>query len=301
MTHRPLVHIGMPKCASTWLQKHYFNRAHGFTPLFNTTQAYMAFVAARSFDWTDPKPLADIDDSEGLVPLVSLEGLVGKPLIGGANGEVNMYRLLASLPQARILLVIREQRAMLRSMYQLLVNWGYPYPIEQVVENRLPVNIPGFEPAFLCYERAIAAYQKHFGEDAVLVLPMEMFQTEPLAFLGKIGAFCGIDLQRYPVTADVARKENEKRSLVSLELKRLYNSCLAKTRLSPFGLYTPDNIQGAGNVNPSLPGWLNQRLEMRFSNRLNRLIDGRFSASNARTEALTGLSLGQYGYQLPGG
>ena len=69
---------------------------------------------------------------------------MGSPLTGGDNGETILYRLKKTLPQAKILIVIREQRAMLRSLYQLLVNWGCPYDIELLLNNDMPGKLTDF-------------------------------------------------------------------------------------------------------------------------------------------------------------
>ena len=301
MTRRPLVHIGMPKCASTWLQKRFFTPEHGFQVALPTLYTYTLFINPRSFQFQDPRESMELDCANGQVPVLTAEALVGSPLAGGANGETNLYRLQQSLPEARILLVIREQQAMLRSLYKLLVNWGSPYPIETLLYNDLAGNVPRFDPSFLYYDHIINAYQQAFGAESVLVLTLEDFESNPHEFLNSITSFCEIDTDQYPIQADSARRENEGRSLLSLEYKRLYNRYVAKTKFSMGGLLKPIRIQGKANINPNVPAFIDRWMEDRFTKRIQRMTEDIFAESNARTKLLTGLPLDELGYRMPEG
>lgn len=299
MNKRPLVHIGMQKCASTWLQRQFFKPRNGFQQPLDNSPIYWVFIDPRSYEWQNPREQLELENDEGLVPVLSAEALVGNPMAGGVNGETNMHRLKACLPDARILLIIREQRAMLRSLYNLLVNWGMPHSIETLLYNELAVNVPNFEARFLFYDNIIRSYQEQFGRENLLVLPMEQFQVDPATFLDTISRFCELDQTQFPINADTGRRINEKRSLVSLEIKRCYNRYIAKTKLSPGGLYRPIRIQGKCNFNPRVPAWLNERLENRFAARVEKMIAGLYADSNLKTQELTGLDLAEYGYKLP--
>ncbi len=299
MTHRPLLHVGMPKCGSTWLQKHFFLPRNGFTQALSTFGTLLVFVKARSFQWQDCRAELNLEQADALVPVLSLEVLVGEPLTGGSDGEVNLHRLHETLPDARILFVIREQRAMLRSIYKSLVNFGYPYKIDTVLYNDLVGNVPTFDLSYLCYHYPIEAYQRVFGEDSVLVLPYEQLSEQPAQFMAAIRSFCQVDVDRYPVVAETGRRENVNRSLLSLEIKRLYNRYLAKTKFSMEGLYKPTQISGKGNVEPPVPAFFERWLEQRFAARVRYVTEGYYAESNARVEASTGLALADYGYELP--
>ena len=297
MIKDPLVHVGMPKCASSWLQRHFLKRPHGYRRCFGPLQAHLAFIAPRPFSWSRPRHIG-LKVEDGLVPTITCEMLSGNPLTGGADGEMILQRLGGCIPNARILLVIREQRAMLRSLYQLLVTWGCPYDIDTLLGPGPVGNVPRFAPDYLCYDRIIGAYQQVFGAERVLVLPVELMQREPLEFLRKINAFAGVDEQRFPIHADTGRRENAGRSLASLELKRLYNRYLAKNAFDLTGVFRPQEIQGAGNLEFSPPGFVAERQERRFRLRVETALENFYSASNAETCVLTGLDLRAYGYQL---
>ena len=299
MKSRPLLHVGMPKCASTWLQMHLFKPRHGFRQALFPFATYLDFISPSSFYCSHPGSKVELDKPDGLVPVISSEVLIGSPLTGGAEGETNLYRLHNAFPDARILIVIREQNAMLRSLYKLLVNFGLPYKIETVLFNDLVGNVPTFDLKYLCYDYKIEAYQQAFGKDSVLVLPYEQFKLKPKQFLDAIRLFCEIEPDHYPIQANMDKRENTNRSLVSLEIKRLYNRYIAKTKFSMEGLYKPTQISGRANFNPLVPLVVERWLEKRFAAKVVRMTDGFYAESNARTETLANLSLGEYGYQLP--
>lgn len=293
------MHIGMPKCASTWLQKHFFRPRNGFREAVSARYAYLGFIREGSFQWTSRRDQIDLATPDDLVPVVSAEALAGNPLTGGHDGEINLSRIHAALPEARILIIIREQENMMRSLYKLLINFGYPYRVGLVLENQLAGNVPTFNLEYLCYHHIIAAYQKMFGADSVLVLPYEAFQAEPSVFLEQVRLFCEVDAKAKPLKVNLEKRENINRSLVSIELKRLYNRYIARTRFSMGGFVNPGEISGKGNFDPYIPQLLERCLERRFHQQVQNKTSGFYAQSNTQTQQLTGLDLAAYGYQLP--
>ena len=293
------MHIGMPKCASTWLQKHFFRPRNGFREAVSARYAYLGFIHEGSFQWTSRRDQIDLATPDDLVPVVSAEALAGNPLTGGHDGEINLSRIHSALPEARILIIIREQENMMRSLYKLLINFGYPYRVGLVLENQLAGNVPTFNLEYLCYHHIIAAYQKMFGADSVLVLPYEAFQAEPSVFLEQVRLFCEVDAQAKPLKVNLEKRENINRSLASLELKRLYNRYIARTRFSMGGFVNPGVISGKGNFDPYIPQLLERCLERRFHQQVQNKTSGFYTQSNTQTQQLTGLDLAAYGYQLP--
>lgn len=293
---KPLVHIGMPKCASKWLQIHLFNAAHGYEVVLDPWQCNTAFVSDRSFCWQPPS--IPIQRNQNLVPVITSEALAGSPMSGGSNAETMLFRLRATIPEAKILIMIREQASMIRSMYQLLVNWGYPYPIESLLENNLEGYVPHFSLDFLKYDKMIESYQNSFGAENVLVLPFEYFLHEPTAFIQKIGGFCSIDQSQFTASATSSTKENTSRTLLNLELKRLFNRFFAKTQFNVNGLYHTREISSDAVFNLSTPKWLSNYMEARFRLAVSKEISGYYSESNNRTQCLTALDLEKYGFDM---
>ena len=74
MSYMPIVHIGMPKCASTWLQRHLFTRAHGYNKLMGPFEAHLAFMTPRPFAFdASLDVLGEVEP--GMVPAISAENL----------------------------------------------------------------------------------------------------------------------------------------------------------------------------------------------------------------------------------
>ena len=290
----------MPKCASTWLQRHLFKERHGYRSVMSAKEAYFTLVWPIPFRFSDWREAREAIDWQGgdEVPVLSAEVLAGNPLTGGDNAETNMHRLHRVFPDAKILLIIREQRAMLRSIYKSLVNFGSTLSIKDHLYNDLPGDMPAFGPHYLQYHRLIAGYQHTFGSDSVLVLPMELFQENPQEFLSRINAYSGVDSERYPLPPGLNARVNVNQTLVNIELKRLFNRFIARTRLNYSGVYTPKLVGGAAQTRVAVPGFVDRYLEKRFADTVEFMTSSTFNDSNDITQQLTGLDLAQYGYKL---
>lgn len=298
MKKETLIHIGMPKCGSTWLQRQLFRPVNGYAKRYGPLESNLAFISPPPFQWAPPPPSHKLTRAGDRVPLISGETLAGNPLTGGADAEMILQRLKRALPHARILIVIREQLAMLRSLYQLLVNWGSPYNLRTLLASPLPGSAPRFDPQYLCYDHLIEAYQSTFTRDRVLVLPYEQFVRDADQFIDSINRFAGIDRTQYPTRVDTDKVANSGRGLASLEIKRCYNRFIARTTFDPGGANAPRGIQSRGNFSPWTPRQVSQWQERRFRRTaLGVLGRDYYAQSNARTQSLTGLDLNALGYQ----
>ena len=141
-----LVHIGLHKTATSWLQENLFTRMElGFYgPAESRKRRALVknvghfLVADESghlineweFDARAVRAsLASFEAREGLWPVVSYERLSGHPLSNGFDRQMICHRIKAVFPKARILICIREQRAIILSNYvQYLRNGGWNTP-----------------------------------------------------------------------------------------------------------------------------------------------------------------------------
>lgn len=297
MTRATLIHIGMPKCASTWLQNQLFTPRNGYARRYGPLESNLAFISPRPFQWSLPQQLEKLKAAGDRVPTLSGETLAGNPLTGGADAEMILHRLQSALPDARVLVIIREQQRMLRSLYQLLVNWGSSHSIETMLSTALPGNAPAFDPDYLCYDNLVRAYQGAFGASRVMVLPYEELATNPGRFIEQINHFSGVDTEQYPTQVDAGKVVNPGRSLASLELKRWHNRYLARTVFDPRGVYQPGRIQANCNYSPWVPASISDWQERRFRRSTEAALGKYYVQSNRQTQALTGLDLSGLGYQ----
>lgn len=304
----PLVHIGYPKALSSWLQKHLFKPEQGFINALDSLRTTISVIDPTPFRFDESVAARFIDETlaacpvrDRLVPVCSAEALVGNPYCGGFNARQNADRIHQLFPDARILLVVREQRQLMRSLYKTLVVWGMPHTIRRLLHPRDTSLAPQFSLDFLRFDLLTAYYQQLFGRDNVLVLPYEAFTQDPQAFVRRILQHAG----REPTAAfsklPWQKRLNANQPLAEIYLQRLLNLLLS----SPFNYAGPVPSTEAGvhrrirrSKSGTLPTFTRDWFEDDFRQTVAAAFAGQFGDSNRRLQALTGLALGSYGYDL---
>lgn len=303
----PLLHIGFHKTASTFLQNELFgDAAAGFAsppaPRHRIVRdvvvpdplAYDAAAVRGRY-----APFMREAAEAGLVPVVSHERLSGYPSAGGRDRVEVAGRLAQTFPGARVLVVVREQRALIRSWYAQHVSDGGVEGVERFLKTPEPQlnRKPAFAFAFYEFDRLVAHYQALFGRERVLVLPFETLRADPAAFLSRVATFCG-----QPAVAEAgARRVNAARPLLMQAAQRPLNFLFYHNELSPGALaHIPRFHKRYARL---LPVWralspapLERRLDARLRARIDRVVGDRYAASNARLQGLTGEPLGALGY-----
>ena len=311
-----LIHIGYHKTASTALQEHVFgDPATGFARWGEDRRLAHPWLVCHS-------PLAPLPDevrgallrldaeaqAQGKCFVVSHERLSGYYATGGFDSAAIARRLAAAFPEARILVVVREQRSMLESFYSQYVSDGGVLPFGKLMRPMAQdlLRAPGFDPDFLRYDRLVALYRELFGGDRVLVLPFELLKARPGEFVRRIGAHCGLEIAEQRFAKGLPRT-NERRSILLQELVRQLNR-LQRGQLNPGGLTERLPVHRAANelskrlsgaVDALTPGFLSRAILARRRGRIGELAASRYAESNAELERLTGLSLAEWGYDLP--
>lgn len=196
---RTVIHIGLHKAASTYLQSR----------LFPALPAHYVFVAGyrrRVLDQVqasagfDPNVLheyvrAEIARKYGSkthpLTILSHEELSGHP---HGHCSVDPAAVAANLkkayPEAGIMLIIRDQFAYLRSLYAFRV-------AIQGLETRAPERFFREEGCLglfdkLEYDRLVEVYAARFGIENLLVVPVELLRADPDAFNEAITGFLGL-------------------------------------------------------------------------------------------------------------
>lgn len=299
----PIIHVGYHKTGTTWLQRQLFRREErGF--------AWFSLAAKRNFVWADDFEFepnryraefgAEIDRAweTGRVPIISSERLSGNPHSGGFDSRRLADRLQAVFPDARILIVIREQRAMILSAYGQYVKAGGACSLKDYLRGPRDYRMPSFRLAFFRYDGLIRHYQSLFGRGRVLVEAHERFRADPEAYVRRICDFCGVKLD---VALPYERVENPGLGPLALALQRRLNPFVVRDSLngnSPLALPllrgpTRALLRGIDRLTPH--PW-NERLRVRWRRFIAGVADGYYVDSNQRTSQLTGLELAQLGY-----
>jgi len=246
---RVIFHIGLHKTASTWFQKDVFaNRSDwfGMHEKFRRSKIHSLFCQESIFNDIGDNQLykefvAEIDDIllKSRYCVVSHERLSGYPPSGSYDLVSIAKKIKKYFPNAKVMLLIREQRAMIYSMWKQQIKDGGSLSLNQYLRpiEVTPVRIPRFTIQNYDYDRIASFYKKLFGDSNVLVLPFELLKYD-LKILGKnLAEFLELDsLQFENYLLSVGRVRNESVSVLVLSLHRIANILFSKNQLSRNGL-----------------------------------------------------------------
>ncbi len=317
---RVLVHIGLHKTGTTWLQQHFFScEAYGFwSPLEAGASAKERvkavgrmflrdgrgrLIADEVFDATRLRErLSAYRVPDGLCAVTSAQRLSGHPLSNGFDRAAICRRIKDVFPNARILMVIREQRAMILSSYMQYLHRGGRHSLRFCVNPPWDHRLPVPDLQFWKYDRLIAMYQQAFGPENVLVLPYEMLRDRPQQYIAHICLYCGL---APPPDLPFARRSNARSQYFTDYHLRWMSFLLSSTFAShynpaPFRRKLASIIarrikQALATVVPEV---LNQRTKDRLDCTIERMTRDVFVESNRRVEALMGIALADYGYDV---
>lgn len=192
-----IIHVGMHKTGTTWLQKEFFPKHPDCYPLVDSVEPwndlllrYLVLTRDEAFDPDMARALlADKVRSVGVpaegIGIISAERLSGHPLSGGVDGSRIASRLYQSFPDAKVLIMLRRQTEMLQSVYTQIVSEGF------LGSPRSLFATPWWKSPFLTldyfkYDLLIGTYVRLFGRGQVLAFPFEVFSKDPLGFSGTL-------------------------------------------------------------------------------------------------------------------
>jgi hypothetical protein len=311
-----IVHIGYYKTGSSWLQKHFFSGdpRTGLRTIGKVGADHPArrLVRVRPFEFDAAtcrawfEPLLEPVKADGLMPVVSFERLAGHPCSGGYDGKEIAHRLKEVFPEARILIVIREQRSIIVSTYKQYVKGGGPGTLRQFLEppTSTSMRVPGFDFRHFEYEHLLRHYRSLFGPEIVLTLAFEQFVREPADFVAEIGRFAGLPvsgelLDSLPFEARV----NPAFSAAKTEVRRRRNR-LVRSELNPAPLLESRPLKRLTRFTEStgfealVPDRLAARKEASLRRAVAEIVGDRYAESNRATAELTGIDLGGYGWTV---
>lgn len=213
-----LIHIGLPKCASTFLQKEIFPNIKDVDIYVNSfterLPKYMDFIYRLSINYDSLKDQnreeCQLKNEEILQAsagtfrvetsekkhLISSEGLVGSVLNPALCASQLSNYLGRTVPNSRILIVIRNQKDWMQSIYK-----------QMFVMRNVGLNAPEFNviygsdssKAFIKYRELdwsliTSTYSREFGDNNVFVIPYELLRQDPNMFLKILSDWAGVDI-----------------------------------------------------------------------------------------------------------
>jgi hypothetical protein len=189
-----LLHVGYHKTGTTWLQRDFFIEKYGYTQIASHEEVSERVVDADEFDRRAEPLRALIAErarrvEDRTVPVISSETLCGNPFYGGTGATTYARTLAEAVPDARVLITVREQFRMLTSVYmQYISRGGTKRPEAFFLEGNAP-GYARFSAAHFRYHRLVRLYRDIFGPDNVLVLTQERMAGDLAGYLATLAAF----------------------------------------------------------------------------------------------------------------
>jgi hypothetical protein len=187
-----LFHVGLPKAASTFLQKRVFPAIADATFL-NITSANLGHPSklrsGSAAFLSDPAAArAAIVEAEHSNVIVSAEGFVGDPYKSFQDHERRAQNLHATWPDATVLLVIRRQDNFCQSLFGQVLRKGFPYSPARFLrlDGQASSAARHFDFRAADFDRIVCTYETLFGRERVFVIPLELLIEDPVAFLNII-------------------------------------------------------------------------------------------------------------------
>ncbi|WP_158266608.1 sulfotransferase [Allosphingosinicella deserti] len=306
-----LLHIGYHKTASTWLQSNLFDDPRqGFTTETGSPRhALVERLVVPDPLFYDPAEAAAgyrrairLAADKGCTLVLSHERLSGYPSSGGRDRQLLAERLAGTFPGAHVLIVIREQKAVIRSMYSQHVTDGGVESITRFLSTPEPAlcRKPTFNLGYYCYDRLIALYHRLFGQERVLVLPYELLARDPHAFSASIARHCRGEAS---IPTSARERVNTARPLIMQAVQRPLNMLFYHNELSPGALlHIPRFHKRFARLTPIFRALSPSIVERRLDARLRRIIAARvgnhYLESNQRTQAFVDHDLAALGYEV---
>ena len=300
----PIIHLGLQKTASTFLQKSVF----GALDVFHMPWGEQSANAIEHFVLRHPKRLdpaqiqQDLTPPDGKVTVISQEDLIGYPIFGRYYAEQTIRRMAQALPSARILLVIREQRSILLSNYFQSVRQGGTLTLEEMLEPK--DYRPGFRPLLRLdhfeYDLTYALLSDHFDPDQILVLPFELLRKDKTEFLDRLSRFCAVDIPRETGEKTVYQK----RGGGAMRLERFLNR-FAPNPVNlpveysdyPLRVRARERIVSAFDKTSRRVG-LKSRYQEDLQAQIDRHVGDYFDVSNKNMSKILQVDLGALGYRV---
>ena len=302
-----LFHVGYIKTATTYLQNQIHNGEIPGLALGagEATRAQLVanFILADDYEFNPEisrQKLAPFNEEIqrlGNLPVWSEETLLGNPPSSRYDGYLNAKKIKASYPDARILITVRKQQDIALSIYREYVLGGGTLKLEQFIghgDEALSYS-PPLRLAFLHYDKAASHYIELFGRERVLVLPQELLNSEPETYFRMLSDFTGRNL---PVPQRASR-DHAAEHYVTFQVRRILNPLFQKDPCKPGNTGVRKSLNRALFHLNRLPGMQrSDRKFEKFRDTIKKRYQGVFSSSNRKLMDLTGLPLGNLGYDI---
>lgn len=246
-----LVHIGLQRSGSTWLQERYIPSHPDMMmlPYWFTYELSASYQPEFDKETWQVKlhQFVEENDVESKILCLSQENLCGHILTADGRDET-AQRIAETVGSAKILLVLRHPLTYMISMYTFGAKWGVPHPsLHKFLRD--PEVIEGFSRKF-DYLSLISAYRQHFDDQHICVLPYELLRDDLYAYSQRICNFLNIPV--IELSSQEKKAVNRSSSILTTRLYTLAN------RLD--GRSHEDTIRANGRIRR----WMNHIIKSRI-------------------------------------
>lgn len=320
---RLMVHIGVPKSATTSLQfgafpahpdirylgKPFYDERFGYEGSLATAQLTDSLwkqdelefdhaLARRRFDAGIRPRLSD-----DRLAVLSEEGL---SQASGADRSLTALRLaeLCKDVECSILLTVREQKSALFSGHQWIytrrltslgfedwIRWCRSYSSYYGSYNDFPLRQ-------YRYARLVETYIELFGRKRVLVLPMEMLAKEPATFFSRLENFAGIRCFWGTLECPPMLVENRSPGRLGIRYQRMVKGVHhLSARLRGMPIKPSEALEGGG-IHAWVMGQLSRidKPVVPMSPEIFAWLNDYYASDNVELAAFVEFNISQYGY-----
>lgn len=238
-----VVHIGVHKSGTTWLQKSFF-----------TNHPDLDFVNDYNEPWKDnlikylikndnqfsPKRAQEIlvnsiksnkSQSASKTIIISSEDLAGHPYSGAYNREEIAKRISQAFPEAKILITIRNQYDAIYSIYNTMVRLGYLGKINDMLNEEFWIR-PGFNKSFFDYYKIYQLYLDFYKKENILLLSKEELSDNPVEYTNKLCDFLLVGSNRFSLNTSIVGKKIADKKILAFSIMNHFR----KTDYNPYPL-----------------------------------------------------------------
>ena len=189
-----LIHPGFHKTGTTWLQQQLFSDTKYFNMLFSHEDIDRLFIRPHTLTFSTENTTREVKaacspEGSPLIDVISSETLSGEMFTGSRLSALVAERLADTCKPAKILLTVRSQLAVTRSIYIQYLKRGGRLSIEAFLGYQPEPNYGWFNADVIHYGRLAQHYGTQFGDENVLVLPQELMAKDRQAWLGHLFRF----------------------------------------------------------------------------------------------------------------
>lgn len=315
MINSLLIHIGYHKTASTWLQRELFTSKSQIFEPFSKKEIGISELGNHIIEKSISKYSHSIIDKELKTAIANIlqkkrhqtnklfvlsdENLSGNPIrMDNRNKQIALL-LKQLFSKAKILIVIREQKSIINSLYFQYLSRGGSVGIRQFLAGNNPKQIYKLNPSHYNYDIVVSEYFDLFGRKNVLVLPYEMLKDKPECFIFHIEKFLAIKIDRSEIA--FSHFHNKRKHFFIEHHLRFINQFV---KSSYFNNYSSLNIAPIRHFFIQIlkitsfltPNYIDELTKKKIDDIIQVWIEDRYNNSNQMLNYMLEIDLEQYGY-----